>query len=194
MSSSPEASGLKRLGKLQYSDEESRTHGDESNLNDSLNNTMSGGGVGGPVVPQKRKYQKRKKPDSTEPTVTDPISKVEGTKLIIQKKAIKMALASAADLPKKNVEEDSSVSIESSSPVKKKYRVSKKQLKETGALNASSLESSLMVVNAVIDDSENRAVAPKLKITKKQTSSIVLHIPKEKLSLSSSGEALGHAG
>ena len=48
-----------------------------------------------------------------------------------------------------------------------------------------------MVVNT-LDESENKTGAPKLKITKKQNASIILHIPKEKLSLSSSSEALGN--
>ena len=209
MLSSPEVSNLKRLGiksSLHYSsgDEESRVQGEESqsNQNDSvvssLNNTLNHA----PVV-QKRKYQKRKKPDQM--AISDPISKVEGTKLIIQKKAIKLALANASgmtDLQNKNTGEgndeqnknyDSSISIDSSSPVKKKYRVSKKQAKllESGALTSDSISTSnnLMVVNS-IDDSDKTG-APKLKITKKQKSSIILHIPKEKLSLSSSSETLG---
>ena len=80
---------------------------------------------------------------------------------------------------------DSSISIDSTSPVKKKYRVSKKQLKLQ-----ESESNSLMVVNSV-DDSDKTG-APKLKITKKQNSSIILTIPKDKLALSSSSEALGN--
>lgn len=206
MISSPEVSNLKKLGTksstLHYSsgDDESKVHGEESqsNQNDSivssLNNTLNGA-----TVVKKRKYQKRKKPDAP---ITDPISKVEGTKLIIQKKAIKLALANASgisDLQKNNPEDlekmkgqqeqnnnyDSSISIDSTSPVKKKYRVSKKQLKLQ-----ESESNSLMVVNSV-DDSDKTG-APKLKITKKQNSSIILTIPKDKLALSSSSEALGN--
>ena len=213
MISSPEVSNMKKLGikssLLHYSsgDEESRVQGEESqsNQNDSivssLNNTLNNQ----PVIRKKRKYQKRKKPETA---ITDPISKVEGTKLIIQKKAIKLALANASnigDLQKNNPEElddkmkgqhdqlknyDSSISIDSASPVKKKYRVSKKQLKLQESGDIASDSNNLMVVNSV-DDSDKTG-APKLKITKKQKSSIILHIPKDKLSLSSSSEALGN--
>jgi len=85
---------------------------------------------------------------------------------------------------------DSSISIDSASPVKKKYRVSKKQLKLQESGDIASDSNNLMVVNSV-DDSDKTG-APKLKITKKQKSSIILHIPKDKLSLSSSSEALGN--
>lgn len=85
---------------------------DQSTANSSLNSTLQGGPTNPPVI-TKRKYQKRKKPEETsggalaaaalglDPSVASTpagstgLAKVEGTKLIIQKKAIKLALNSA---------------------------------------------------------------------------------------------------
>jgi hypothetical protein len=88
------------------SEEGDHTLEHNSTANSSLNNSTAGPS-GAPVV-TKRKYQKRKKPaavgeDSTpiDPSVASTpagstgLAKVEGTKLIIQKKAIKLALNSA---------------------------------------------------------------------------------------------------
>jgi hypothetical protein len=110
------------------------------------------------------------------------ISKVEGTKLIIKKKAIKMG----DQCEQKNNDSMDSVSIESS-PVKKKYKTKKMKLLELQESMKSST-SELMVVDT--NDSTNPAdpntpqAAPKIKIINKSAkSSIVLHIPKEKLGL-----------
>lgn len=81
--------------------------GGASTANSSFNNTL--GPSSAPVV-TKRKYQKRKKPpvveggggdvtvvaDASTPAGSAGLTKVEGTKLIIQKKAFKLALKSAA--------------------------------------------------------------------------------------------------
>ena len=85
---------------------------DQSTANSSLNSTLAGGPSGSAPIVTKRKYQKRKKPpqDGTtqdaaaaaaalglDPSVASTpagstgLAKVEGTKLIIQKKAIKLA-------------------------------------------------------------------------------------------------------
>ena len=78
-----------------------------STANSSLNTSVPAGPSGAPVT--KRKYQKRKKlmgPSESDSATIDPtvastpagstgLAKVEGTKLIIQKKAFKLALSSA---------------------------------------------------------------------------------------------------
>ncbi len=191
-------------------------HGDQSQSNmldttaSSLNNTLTN-----PLgVVKKRKYQKRKKlelgPDGLPlPTPpTDPnqlssgtagISKVEGTKLIIQKKAIKMALSGD-----RNSELFGNTSIEGAPGTAKKPRISKKMKQQ----QQQQLESSLMVVDTSstnldassnLNDTNNAdpnasLQAPKLKIINKNKlnkpkPSLILHIPKEKLALASTSSS-----
>jgi hypothetical protein len=191
-----------------------QTGGDQSQSNildttaSSLNNTLTNNPLG---VVKKRKYIKRKKPEigpdglPIQPPATNQtnnesggaISKVEGTKLIIQKKAIKLALNNSEVNPDGSLifgggMNTSGLDPNNMQPVKKP-RVSKKMLKQQ-------LGSNLMVVDtsgtnldtsANLNDSNadpNASLqAPKLKIINKNKlnkPSLILHIPKEKLGMS----------
>ena len=153
---------------------------------------------------KKRKYQKRKKLDQVTPLDganqlqgTTGLSKLEGTKLIIQKKAFKLALnnsehnESMFSNPDQTGMENSELN---NSGAKKRPRIPKKLLKTQ--LNESS---SLMVVDqsmdqstSLLNQSSDAFQTPKLKIINKNKpkSSLILHIPKEKLGTSfSQGEA-----
>lgn len=130
----------------------------KSNQTATPNSGQPGDGTQ-PPVREKRKYVRRKKPDGTpiNPEMGE-LSKVEGTKLIIKKKAMEL--------------------IDSSSPVKKKYR---KQPKTPAIVPSSSVQSQptfdIKVVNPVDENTDQTAdpgepkVAPKLRI--------VMNKPKE---------------
>ncbi|RMZ95006.1 transcription initiation factor TFIID subunit 1 isoform X1 [Brachionus plicatilis] len=154
MLSSPEAKKFFIKSSLQYSsgeEEKSRDTGQQ---------------------PQKRKYVKRKKQTDQqqsggEAAPTTGLAKVEGTKLIIQKKAIKMALNSD----------------DGGSPAKKKYR-SKKALdleSKVDNFDANSNTSEMVEHEKQMPKIKIKPVKPDSQSGEQQ--SIVLTIPKDKIAI-----------